>query len=67
MNPEIVAQVAQYIGSLGFPIVACYFLYKLITDMLQKMCDKLERNTEALNKIADKLDMVKIVEEGENK
>jgi hypothetical protein len=66
MNTEIITQIAQYIGSLGFPIVACYFLYKLITDMLQKMGDKLERNTEALNKIADKLDMVKIVEGDEN-
>lgn len=64
MTTEIISQVIQGISTVGFPIVACYYLYKMITDTLTRYGEKLDKNTEALNRIADKLDMVKEVQEG---
>lgn len=64
MTTEIIGQVIQGISTVGFPIVACGYLYKMITDTLIRFGEKLDRNTEALNRIADRLDMVKEVQEG---
>lgn len=38
--------ISQFIGSVGFPIVACVMLYKMINETMQK-------NTDAINKLSD--------------
>ena len=48
----------QLISSVGFPIVACLFLWKYINDTLKEFTVVINENTKMLNKICDKLDIL---------
>lgn len=50
--------VVQLISSVGFPIVACLFLWKYINDTLKEFSKVINENTRMLNKICDKLDIL---------
>lgn len=56
-------QITQFITNVGFPIVACYFLYKQNVKQADQHKEEMEHVTEALNKntvaytaLAEKLD-----------
>lgn len=47
------------VGSLGFPIVSCIFLWRFINDTMATFTDVIRDNTAMLSKICDRLDMWK--------
>ena len=49
--------IIQLIGSLGFPIVACIFLWKFINGTLDSFRQALQQNTAMLAQVCDRLDM----------
>ena len=51
--------VTTIIGALGFPIVACIFMWRFINDTIKEFTDAMKQNTAMLNRICDKLDMWK--------
>ena len=55
MNPETLISL---IGSLGFPIVCCFFLWKFINESLKDFTKTMTENTLMLQKINEKLDMI---------
>lgn len=57
-----VGTIVSLIGSLGFPIVMCLIILKMMSDNnkthkeeINKMTDALEHNTQALIELKDKL------------
>ena len=52
------------IGSLGFPIVCCVFMWKYINTTMKDFNDTMKENTRMLHKVCDRLDM--FTEEVEN-
>lgn len=55
MNPETLISL---IGSLGFPIVCCFFLWKFINESLKDFTKTMTENTLMLQKINEKLDLI---------
>lgn len=51
--------VMSLIGSLGFPIVCCFFLWKYINETMKSFTETMNENTKMLHRICDKLDMYK--------
>lgn len=49
--------IITFIGSLGFPIVACIFLWKFINGTLDSFRQALQQNTAMLAQVCDRLDM----------
>ena len=64
MENSVVEMIVSLIGSLGFPIVCCFFLWKYINNTMKEFTAAMSDNTRMLNKICDKLDMWK-TEKGE--
>lgn len=58
--------IATLIGSLGFPIVACVFLWKFISTTLQEFTKAMNSNTKMLEKVSDSIDKI-AMERGEEK
>lgn len=56
MENDIFQQISALIGSLGFPIVSCVFLWKFINSTLKDFTASLNANTKLLDKICIKLD-----------
>lgn len=56
MDNNIMQQISGLIGSLGFPIASCIFLWKFITTTLKDFTAALNANTKLLDKICVKLD-----------
>lgn len=56
MENDIFQQISAHIGSLGFPIVSCVFLWKFINATLKDFTSSLNANTKLLDKICVKLD-----------
>lgn len=61
-----VTTLTQLIGSLGFPIIACVFLYKQNVNIenqhreeMTKMVEALNNNTNAIIKLSDKIEVEK--------
>lgn len=50
--------IATLIGSLGFPIVACVFLWKFISTTLQEFTKAMNNNTKMLEKVSDSIDKI---------
>lgn len=46
------------IGSLGFPIVCCFFLWKYINETMKSFTETMNENTKMLTRICDKLDLL---------
>ena len=51
-------QITTLIGSLGFPIVACVFLWKFISTTLQEFTKAMNSNTKMLEKVSDSIDKI---------
>lgn len=51
-------QIVSLIGSLGFPIVACYFLWKFIDSTLKDFSKSMAENTKMLAKLCDSIDRI---------
>lgn len=51
-------QITTLIGSLGFPIVACVFLWKFIATTLQEFTRAMNNNTKMLEKVSDSIDRI---------
>lgn len=45
----------NYIGSLGFPIVACFFMWKYINTTLKDFNTTMQENTKILTKLYERL------------
>lgn len=56
--------ITTLIGSLGFPIVACVFLWKFISTTLQEFTKAMTNNTKMLEKVSDSIDKI-AMERGE--
>lgn len=50
--------ITTLIGSLGFPIVACVFLWKFISTTLQEFTKAMNSNTKMLEKVSDSIDKI---------
>lgn len=50
--------ITTLIGSLGFPIVACVFLWKFISTTLQEFTKAMNNNTKMLEKVSDSIDKI---------
>ena len=48
------------ISSVGFPIVACYFMWKYINTTLKDFSQMMQKNNESINALCDKLDLILI-------
>lgn len=48
--------IVSMISSIGFPIVACIFMWKFIGGTLQDFTKTVEENTRMLQKLCDRLD-----------
>lgn len=49
--------IVTLVGSLGFPIVACCFMWRFINETMREFRTAMDKNTQMLSKICDKLDM----------
>ena len=49
--------IVSLIGSLGFPIVCCFFLWKYINETMKEFTKTMNENTMMLAKLCDKLDV----------
>lgn len=49
--------VTTIIGALGFPIVACIFMWRFINDTLREFTRAMDENTQMLARMADRFDM----------
>lgn len=57
-----VTVLTQLVGSLGFPIVACFYLFYLHTkseerhkEEVERLAESVDNNTKALNKLIERL------------
>ena len=50
--------ITTLIGSLGFPVVACVFLWKFISTTLQEFTKAMNNNTKMLEKVSDSIDKI---------
>lgn len=48
--------IVSVIGSLGFPIVCCFFLWKYINETMKEFTKIMQENTLMLQKLCDKMD-----------
>lgn len=56
--------IAQLVGSVGFPICMSIYLIYFMQTELKEMRKTIENNTLTMQKVVDKLNEVKINEEG---
>ena len=52
---EIFNTVASFIGSIGFPIVCCIFLWKYINETMKNFTENMSENTKMLTRIYERL------------
>ena len=53
---EIFNTVSTLIGSIGFPIVSCIFLWKYINETMKSFTETMNENTKMLTRLCEKLD-----------
>lgn len=51
-----IQEIATFIGSLGFPIVACGALFWFINNTVKELKQTLQNNTDVITKLITKLD-----------
>ena len=66
MDTNIIEIVSTMIGSLGFPVVCCWFMWKYINTTMKDFTNTMTENTKMLNKICDRLDMWKTEQKRKN-
>lgn len=54
---ETMNAIMTGIGSLGFPIICCMFLWKYINETMKEFTKTMNENTKMLTRICEKLDM----------
>lgn len=47
--------IMTLVGSLGFPIVCCFFMWKYINETMKEFTAKIEANTLALTTLCERL------------
>lgn len=57
MDNTILEIVTSMIGSIGFPIVCCIFLWKYINTTMKEFTNTMNENTKMLTKICERLDV----------
>lgn len=55
MDIDVFNAIISAIGSNGFPIVCCYFMWRYINTVLKEFTVTINENTKILNKIFNKL------------
>ena len=59
--------LVSLVGSLGFPIVCCYFMWKYINTTLKDFTEMMNKNNESIAELCSKIDTIIItVLGGEN-
>lgn len=48
------------VGSLGFPIVCCYFMWRYINTTLKDFTEMMNKNNESISRLCDKIDVIVI-------
>lgn len=59
MNSEVANMIVTMVGSLGFPIVACVFLFRFISHTMKDMTTALDNNTTVMNNLIAKIEGMK--------
>lgn len=57
METNVVEIIVSMIGSVGFPIVCCLFMWKYINETMKEFTKTMTENTKMLTRMCDKLDM----------
>ena len=50
--------VVSLVGSLGFPIVCCYFMWKYINTTLKDFTEMMNKNNESISELCGKIDAI---------
>ena len=50
--------IVSLIGSLGFPIVCCYFMWRYINTTLKDFTEMMNKNNESISRLCDKIDVI---------
>lgn len=50
--------LVSLVGSLGFPIVCCYFMWKYINTTLKDFTEMLNKNNESISELCGKIDAI---------
>ena len=50
--------IVSLIGSLGFPIVCCYFMWKYINTTLKDFTEMMNKNNESISELCGKIDAI---------
>lgn len=56
---EVMQMITTLIGSIGFPIVSCIFLWKYINETMKSFTETMNENTKMLTKLCEKFDNVR--------
>jgi hypothetical protein len=56
---EIFNTISTLVGSIGFPIVCCIFLWKYINETMKSFTETMNENTKMLTKLCEKFDDVR--------
>lgn len=56
---EIFNTVSTLVGSIGFPIVCCIFLWKYINETMKSFTETMNENTKMLTKLCEKFDNIR--------
>lgn len=56
---EIFNTISTLVGSIGFPIVCCIFLWKYINETMKSFTETMNENTKMLTKLCEKFDSVR--------
>lgn len=49
-------EIISLISSVGFPIIACVFMWRFISTTLKEFTNTMVQNTAVLTKLAEKID-----------
>ncbi len=56
---DVMQMITTLIGSIGFPIVCCMFLWKYINETMKSFTETMNENTKMLTKLCEKFDNVR--------
>ena len=56
---EIFNTISTLVGSIGFPIVSCIFLWRYINETMKSFTETMNENTKMLTKLCEKFDSVR--------
>ena len=58
--------IVSLVGSLGFPIVCCYFMWKYINTTLKDFTEMMNKNNENIAELCSKIDTIIVTVLGGN-